>query len=68
MEYRKILVGSNLKEAFSWTIGQTVMSDYQIHAFKVVNDRVLVYIEKGDEIQVWKDFPLNLVSFQENIE
>ena len=70
MNYRKIVVGSDIKNGFHFSIGQKVLNDkYTIHAFSIKKDRVVVYIENDiKEVSEWWNYPLNMVSFQENID
>tara|TARA_Y100000758_G_C16065674_1_gene426183 strand:+ start:200 stop:412 length:213 start_codon:yes stop_codon:yes gene_type:complete len=69
MDYRKIIIGSDLKNGFVYSIGQTVMGKYKIASFIDNGDRVKVYIENDKkEVQEWMDYPKSIVSFQENID
>jgi len=69
MNYRKIVVGNDLKNGFHFSIGQPVLNNkYIIHAFSLVNDRVIVYIENDKkEVLEWWNYPVSIVSFQEDI-
>lgn len=55
---RKISVGSDYKSAMHYIVGQTVLRDYVIDCihFNKENISYCIYIKKGDEIVIWKEF------------
>ena len=70
MNYRKIVVGTDIKNGFHFIIGQSVLNNkYKIHAFLQKDDRVIVYVENAKkEVFEWWSYPIQICSFQENIE
>lgn len=69
---RKISIGPDYKSgAMHYIVGQEVLnSNYKIHLIKVIeeNNSVVIYIQKEDEIVIWKEFNNNVpISIEYNI-
>lgn len=72
MEIRKISIGADYKSsAMHYILGQGVLNgNYSIHLidFKKEKESYLIYIEKDNEVFLWKEFNKNIpVSVEYNI-
>jgi hypothetical protein len=70
MDIRKISVGPDYKSgAMHYIVGQDVLSGkFFIHLIKKEADSIVIYIQSGDEILLWKEFTSNMpVSIEYNI-
>lgn len=72
MEIRKISIGADYKgSAMHYIVGQDVLNGkYRIHliSYKEETDSYLIYIEKDNEMYLWKEFNKNIpVSVEFNI-
>jgi hypothetical protein len=72
MDIRKISVGPDYKSgAMHYLVGQDVLNgSYTIHLIKFDSDRnsILIYIERDDEILLWKEFTDSMpISLEYNI-
>ena len=59
MFIRKIAIGSDYKHAMHYIVGQEVLNgQYVIHLIdhKADSDSYVIYIEKDDEVFLWKEF------------
>jgi hypothetical protein len=69
-DIRKISIGANYKsDAMHFLVGQPVLDKtYFIHHINYNDDMVNIYIEKDNEIFLWKSFNYNMpVSIEYNI-
>ena len=59
---RKITVGTNYKQdAMHYIVGQRVINNtWEIHLIKESEDGYELFIEKDDEVQLWKMFNKNM--------
>ena len=59
---RKITVGTNYKQdAMHYIVGQRVINNtWEIHLIKESDDGYELFIEKDDEVQLWKMFNKNM--------
>ena len=72
MDIRKISVGPDYKSgAMHYLVGQDVLNgSYTIHLIKFDSDRnsILIYIERDDEVLLWKEFTDTMpISLEYNI-
>ena len=70
MDIRKISIGSDYKSgAMHYIVGQYVVNgEYTIHLIQQVNDNFFVWIERDDEVFLWKSFtPTMPISIEYNI-
>ena len=70
MDIRKISVGPDYKSgAMHYIVGQPVLNgNYHIHLIQRSNDEYLIWIQKEDEIIMWKSFSSTMpVSVEYNI-
>tara|TARA_B100000768_G_C11175843_1_gene330789 strand:+ start:582 stop:806 length:225 start_codon:yes stop_codon:yes gene_type:complete len=72
MDIRKISVGPDYKSgAMHYLVGQDVLNgSYTIHLIKFDSDRnsILIYIERDDEVLLWKEFTDSMpISIEYNI-
>lgn len=70
MEIRKISIGADYKSAMHYIKGQKVLGgEYEIHLISIQEDNDIdVWIEKDDEVVMWKTFNANMpVSIEYNI-
>lgn len=71
MVIRKISVGSDYKSAMHYLVDQEVLNGtYKIHLidYNVDKGSFVIYIEKDDEVFLWKEFNSNIpVSVEYNI-
>ena len=60
-EIRKITIGIDYKNSMHYLVGQTVLTHYVLHAI-TINEvgSYLVWIEKDQEIILWKEINKNL--------
>ena len=57
MDIRKISIGADYKFAMHYIVGQEVLGgSHKIHHIKLVEDMYKIWIQKGDEIFLWKGF------------
>lgn len=70
MEIRKISIGPDYKSsAMHYIVGQEVLGgDYVIHLIRSEDDGIKIWIEKEDEILLWKKFTITMpASIEYNI-
>lgn len=72
MDIRKISIGPDYKSgAMHYIVGQSILNDsHTIHLIQQDKDRgsIKVWIERDDEIYLWKEFNVNMpVSIEYNI-
>ena len=72
MDLRKISVGPDYKSgAMHYLVGQDVLNgSYTIHLINFDSDRnsILIYIERDDEVLLWKEFTDSMpISIEYNI-
>ena len=72
MDIRKISIGPDYKSgAMHYIVGQDVLGNsYKIHLIKldVASGAIKIWIEKNDEILLWKEFTYNMpISIEYNI-
>lgn len=72
MEIRKISIGADYKgSAMHYILGQDVLNgSHNIHLidFNVEKESYLIYVEKDNEVFLWKEFNKNIpVSIEYNI-
>jgi|TARA_R110000787_G_scaffold206565_2_gene316742 hypothetical protein len=69
MDIRKISVGSDYKSAMHYIVGQTVLNgSYNIHLIQEVDNEFKIWIEKDDEVMMWKLFSSTMpISVEYNI-
>ncbi len=62
MIIRKISIGSDYKSsAMHYIVGQEVLNgSYTIHHIRMDDDGVKVWIEKEQEVLLWKQFNINM--------
>jgi|TARA_R110000787_G_scaffold192996_1_gene304520 hypothetical protein len=69
MDIRKISVGSDYKSAMHYIVGQSVLNgSYTIHLIQEADNEFKIWIEKDDEVMMWKSFSYTMpVSVEYNI-
>lgn len=69
-EIRKLSIGSDYKTAMHYVLGQPVLNgEYKIHLIQEYNKEYSIWIEKDNEVTVWKHFNSNLpISCEYNID
>lgn len=70
MDIRKISIGPDYKSsAMHYIVGQEVLGgDYVIHLIRSEDDGIKIWIEKEDEVFLWKKFTVSMpVSIEYNI-
>jgi len=70
MDIRKISVGANCKEAMHYIVGQSVIGgEYELHLIKFYDDidSYRIWISKGEEVVLWKEFKDMPISIEYNI-
>lgn len=70
MDIRKISIGPDYKSsAMHYIVGQEVLGgDYVIHLIRSEDDGIKIWIEKEDEVFLWKKFTISMpVSIEYNI-
>ena len=70
MDIRKISIGADYKDnAMHYLVGQDVLGgSHQIHLIQKLEQSYKIWIQKGDEIYVWKEFLATLpISIEYNI-
>ena len=72
MDIRKISIGPDYKSgAMHYIVGQNILNDsHSIHSIQHDKDRdsIKVWIERNDEIFLWKEFNANMpISVEYNI-
>ena len=70
MDIRKISIGPDYKSgAMHYLVGQKVLNgEYCIHLIRCVDNEYRIWIERDDEIMLWKSFtPTVPVSVEYNI-
>ncbi len=70
MDIRKISIGPDYKSsAMHYIVGQAVLGgDYMIHLIRSEDDGIKIWIEKEDEVLLWKRFTITMpVSIEYNI-
>ena len=70
MDIRKISIGPNYKsDAMHYIVGQDVLGGaYVIHLIQGTETSYKIWIQKGDEIYLWKEFLSTLpISLEFNI-
>jgi len=58
MDIRKISIGPDYKSgAMHYLVGQNVLNgEYRIHLIQCVRDEYRIWIEREDEVMLWKSF------------
>ena len=66
---RKISVGPDYKSSMTYVVGQKVLNgEYCIHLIQCVDEEYRIWIERDDEVMLWKSFtPTVPVSVEYNI-
>ncbi len=69
MDIRKISVGSDYKSAMHYIVGQSVLNgSYTIHLIQEADNEYFIWIQKNDEVMMWKSFSSTMpVSVEYNI-
>ena len=70
MDIRKISVGPDYKSgAMHYIVGQSVLNgSYTIHLIQESDNEYLIWIQKNDEVMMWKSFSSTMpVSVEYNI-
>lgn len=72
MDIRKISIGADYKSgAMHYIVGQDILGDtHKIHLIKhdVDKSSIKIWIEKNDEVMLWKEFNSNMpISIEYNI-
>ena len=70
MDIRKISIGPDYKSgAMHYIVGQQVLNGkYQIHLIQRTGDEIKIWIQKEDEITLWKSFTDTMpISIEYNI-
>ena len=70
MDIRKISIGPDYKSsAMHYIVGQEVLGgDYVIHLIRLEDDGIKIWIEKNNEVFLWKKFTITMpVSIEYNI-
>lgn len=70
MDIRKISIGPDYKSsAMHYIVGQEVLGgDYVIHLIRSEDDGIKIWIEKNNEVFLWKKFTVSMpVSIEYNI-
>ncbi len=70
MDIRKISVGPDYKSgAMHYIVGQSVLNgEYKIHLIKLSNGELTIWIEREEEIILWKSFTSTMpISIEYNI-
>jgi len=70
MDIRKISIGPDYKSsAMHYIVGQEVLGgDYRIHLIRSEEDGIKIWIEKEEEVFLWKRFTITMpVSIEYNI-
>tara|TARA_R110000782_G_scaffold1419_6_gene5537 strand:- start:5164 stop:5379 length:216 start_codon:yes stop_codon:yes gene_type:complete len=69
MDIRKISVGSDYKSAMHYIVGQSVLNgSYTIHLIQEADNEFKIWIEKDNEVMMWKSFSYTMpVSVEYNI-
>tara|TARA_R100001460_G_scaffold13677_1_gene30793 strand:- start:67 stop:291 length:225 start_codon:yes stop_codon:yes gene_type:complete len=72
LQIRKISIGADYKgSAMHYILGQSVLNgNYEIHLIEFSSEKesFLIYIEKDNELYLWKEFNKNIpVSIEYNI-
>jgi predicted RNA-binding protein with PUA domain len=63
--YRKIAIGEDLKNAMFYVVGGKIKG-FEISDIILVDEDVTVYIQKDEEKQRWRTFPLSIISMRED--
>ena len=68
-DIRKIVVGPDVKTAMKLIVGQYMFEGkLKIHHIRWEGSRVQVWVQRGDEVVKWKDYPESIVTFEFNID
>jgi len=70
-DIRKVSIGADYKSSsMHYIVGQPVLNgSYNIHIINIINGCVCIWIEKNDEILMWKQFNENMpISIEFNID
>ena len=67
---RKISVGADYKNAMHYIVGNTVINgEYVINTIKFEGESLQIWIEKNNEVFLWKEFtPTMPISIEFNID
>ena len=58
-DIRKVCIGPDYKDSMCYVVGQSVLGNsHFVHLIKYNEDTgsILIYIEKGDIVVLWKEF------------
>jgi hypothetical protein len=70
MDIRKVSIGPDYKSgAMHYIVGQSVLNgDYRIHLIRSEQDEIKIWIERDEEIILWKSFTSTMpISIEYNI-
>ena len=70
MDIRKISVGPDYKSGvMHYIVGQSVLNgEYKIHLIKVAGEEITIWIERENEVMLWKSFTETMpISIEYNI-
>jgi len=69
MDIRKISIGADYKSAMHYLTGQEVLGgSHKIHLIQLSEDSYKIWIQRGNEVLLWKEFLKTLpVSLEYNI-
>lgn len=70
-DIRKVSIGADYKgSSMHYIVGQPILNgSYNIHLINIIDNRVCIWIEKDDEVLIWKQFNENMpVSIEFNID
>jgi hypothetical protein len=60
---RKISIGPNYKSSMNYVVGQKILGDnYTIHLIEQDKGNIKIWIERGDEVMLWKSFSVAMPS------
>lgn len=68
-DIRKVCVGPDYKDSMCYVVGQPVLGgSHHIHLIREENGGIVIYIEQGDVVVLWKEFNAMMpISIEYNI-
>lgn len=69
-DIRKVCIGPNYKDSMCYVVGQSVLGNsHRVHLIKYNDETgsILIYIEQGDIVVLWKEFVAMPTSLEYNI-
>ena len=69
-DIRKVCIGPNYKDSMCYVVGQSVLGNsHRAHLIKYNDETgsILIYIEQGDIVVLWKEFVAMPTSLEYNI-